>query len=623
MSDKSTKKPAKNKNSVNIPGIGEVGMSKKPNIFVVILFVFLGWILISSLFFAESFGKQEVPLSQVVSEAQQGNIEKIEVGNDTITAYPVDGSDALEAEIPVNTDILAYLQEKGIDNLVESNRPFAFAESAGLIVNILFVALIAFFLFSMMRGRGGAGDIFNFGKSKAKLFNKDGQKNVSFSDVAVEEEIKEEMYEIVDFLKHPKKYTKVGARIPKGVLLVGPAGVGKTLIARAIAGEANVPFYSAAGSEFMEMLVGVGSARVRDMFKTATQSAPALIFIDEIDAIGRQRGMGIGGGHDEREQTLNQILVEMDGFENDTNVIVIAATNRPDMLDPALVRPGRFDRKISLQLPNIEARERVIKIHAKGKPFAKNVDFKQVARRTVGFSGADIENMLNEAAILAARENKATISNKNINEAATKVKLGPERKKLQDDTEKKATAYHEAGHAIVAHFLPHVDPVRRVSIVARSMSLGHTDITSDKEKYNLTKEQISDQLAMMLGGRAADEIFNKHLSTGASNDIERATDMAKRMVTEWGMSSLGPINYVQNEDKKWVAMQLGTHNEISEIKKQQIDTEVEKILTKAQGDAKKVLNKNKKAVEAVVAELLKKETLEQDEFEKIVGPASK
>lgn len=610
-----------NKKTFEIPFVGEVGMDKKPNIFVVLLFVFLGWILISSVFFSSSFGKEKVPFSQVISEIESGNIERIEIGTDRVTAFPKDGSAKLEAEIPAGTDFLSYLSDKGLDSNVETleaKKPFAFGESIGIIINLAFFALLAFFLFSMMRGRGGAGDILSFGKSKAKLFNKEGKKKITFGDVAVEDEIKDELYEIVDFLKAPKKYLKVGARIPKGVLLVGPAGVGKTLIARAIAGEAEVPFYSAAGSEFMEMLVGVGSARVRDMFKTAAQNSPALIFIDEIDAIGRQRGMGIGGGHDEREQTLNQILVEMDGFEKGTNVIVIAATNRPDMLDPALVRPGRFDRKITLQLPDLASREKVIKIHSKGKPFAKDVDFEQIAKRTVGFSGADIENMLNEAAILAARGGKDKISYKNISEAATKVKLGPERKKLQDQEEKKKTAYHEAGHAVVANYLKNVDPVRRVSIVARTMSLGHTDITSDKEKYNYTKDQLLDQLAMMLGGRAADEIFNKELSTGASNDIERATDIARRMVTEWGMGELGTVNYVQNEDRKWLAMQLGTHNEISESRKQMIDVEVEKILKQAKKRAYDLLIKHKKQVENVVEELMKKETLEQEEFEKIL-----
>ena len=611
----------KDKRKLNIPVVGEVSFNKKPNIFIVLLFVFLGWVLVSSLFFSSSFGKEKAPFSEVINKIEQGDIEKVEFGTDKVTAFPRDGSNSLEAEIPTGTDFLSYLSDKGLDQKVdtlEAKKPFAYGESIGLIINIAFFALLAFFLFSMMKGRGGAGDILSFGKSKAKLFNKEGKRKITFGDVAVEEEIKDELYEVVDFLKSPKKYLKVGARIPKGVLLVGPAGVGKTLVARAIAGEADVPFYSAAGSEFMEMLVGVGSARVRDMFKTAAQNSPSLIFIDEIDAIGRQRGMGIGGGHDEREQTLNQILVEMDGFEKDTNVIVIAATNRPDMLDPALVRPGRFDRKITLQLPDLDSRERIIKIHAKGKPFAKGVNFDQIAKRTVGFSGADIENMLNEAAILAARENKDKITYKNISEAATKVKLGPERKKLQDKDEKKKTAYHEAGHAVVANYLDNVDPVRRVSIVARTMSLGHTDITGEKEKFNYSKDQLLDQLAMMLGGRAADELFNKEISTGASNDIERATDYARRMVTEWGMGDLGPVNYVQNEDKKWLAMQLGTHNEISESRKQMIDEQVEALLKHAKQRAEALLKKHKKQVENVVAELMKKETLEQDEFEKIL-----
>jgi len=598
---------------------------KKPNIFVILLFILAGWLIISS-FFLTSADSKKVSLSEITNDIEQGKIEKLEFSTTEVKAYPIDGSTLLKSKIPANTDFLNYLSAKQLDTKVQTVTPIddsKLMDNISLIINILFFGLFAFFIFSMFKqsrgGAGGPGDIFNFAKSKAKMFQKGTGKNTTFKDLAVSEEVREEMYELVDFLKHQAKYKKVGARIPKGVLLVGPAGVGKTLLARAIAGEANVPFYNAAGSEFMEMLVGVGSARVRDMFKNAKASPSALIFIDEIDAIGRQRGMGIGGGHDEREQTLNQILVEMDGFDQNTNVIVIAATNRPDMLDPALVRAGRFDRKISLTLPAVEEREKIIAIHLKGKPLTKGIKLDQIAKRTVGFSGADIENMLNEAAILAARKNKSIITFKDISEAATKVKLGPERKMLSSEEEKKMTAYHEAGHAIVAHYLDKADPVRRISIVARTQSLGHTDMSSDREEYNYSKQKLMQTISVMLGGRAAEEVFFKEQSVGASNDIERATDIAKRMVTEWGMSPLGPINYVQNEDRKWLAMQLGTHNEISENKKDQIDKEIEKIILAGKKVAEEIIKKHKKQMILVSEELIKVETLEQDDFEKLVG----
>lgn len=601
---------------------GKKPPKKRFNIFTTLIFLFVAYLLIESFLFLGTGKTESVPLSRVLSEIQSDSVENLKISGTTVEALLTDGSTKLKSEIPINTDFLTFLQSKDLLSKVknvETDNPQSVAEYAGLIINILFFGLFAFFILSMFKQKGGPVDLFSFGKSRAKLFSKNEKKQTTFDNVAVEEEIKGEMYELVDFLKNPKKYEKVGARIPKGVLLVGPSGVGKTLIARAIAGEAGVKFYSAAGSEFMEMLVGVGSARVRDMFLNAKLSAPSLIFIDEIDAIGRQRGMGIGGGHDEREQTLNQILVEMDGFEKTESVIVIAATNRPDMLDPALVRPGRFDRKITLSLPTIEVREKIIDIHIKGKPLEEGVNLKQIAKRTVGFSGADIENMLNEAAILAARENREKVSFLDISEASTKVKLGPERKKLQDESDKKLTAYHEAGHAIVAHFLPHVDPVRRISIVARTYSLGHTDMSSEKEELNYTKQKLNEQLAMIFGGRVAEQMFFNEMSSGASSDIERATDIARSMVTEWGMSDMGPIHFAQSEDKMWLASQLGTHIQMSDDTLKRIDAEIAKIIDIAKKLTEKIIKENKQKLIQVAEELIKVETLEEDDFIKIVG----
>jgi cell division protease FtsH len=436
-------------------------------------------------------------------------------------------------------------------------------------------------------------------------------------------EAKAELEEIVDFLKHPKKYKKVGARTPKGVLLVGPSGTGKTLLARAVAGEANVQFLSMAGSEFMEMLVGVGASRVRDLFQTAKRYAPSIIFIDEIDAIGRVRGHGSMGGHDEREQTLNQILVEMDGFTQNDNVIVMAATNRGDMLDPALVRPGRFDRRVQINLPDLEERKFILSIHAKGKAFHANVDWERVARRTVGFSGADLENMLNESAILIAREDRTEITMDDIEESSLKVKLGPSKKRLNDEYERRMTAYHEAGHAIVAHFSEYSDPVHRISILSRGMALGFTLTPPEKDKVQVTKSELIDEIAVLLGGRAAEQLIFKELTAGASSDIDRATRIARSMVMEYGMSPLGPINFTPQYETGY-ARSWSEPTKVSDKVMQQVDNEVSHFIADGEKRAHELISKHKVALDAVAERLLDVETVDSDEFVQLAGaPKSK
>lgn len=555
-----------------------------------------------------------IPLSQVISDVKENKVTGIEVlenklvlteGKETFQSFKETGANVYQifkdAGVDLNKTKITIKDETGLNNWLN------------IISSVLPILLmVAFFYFIFRQARGAQENIFSFGKSSAKLFSKDTPK-ISFADVAGVDEAKQELTEIVDFLKNPGKYKAMGARTPKGVLMVGPSGTGKTLLARATAGEANVAFFSMAGSEFMEMLVGVGASRVRDLFNTAKKAQPAIIFIDEVDAIGRQRGAGFMGGHDEREQTLNQILVEMDGFAPTEQLVVMAATNRPDVLDPALIRPGRFDRRVVLDMPDVVGRKAILAIHARGKPFMPGVDWEKVAKRTVGFSGADLENMLNEAAILAARLRKKAIDSKDIEEAATKVKLGPEKKRLQSDEDRKMTAYHEAGHALVSWEMPHMDPIHRISIVSRGMSLGHT-MMEPTEHVHETKTRLVEQISVMLGGRAAENMIFKEMTTGASDDISKATQVARMMVVEYGMSDLGPIN-LDGETKSFYDQKT-----ISPVMAGKIDDQIKKITDSAYKNAVAILGKLKDKLDILALELLQKETIDADDFVKLLGP---
>ncbi len=581
-----------------------------------------GFLLVFLMFLFAGFNQstqdqKTVPLSQVIADVKAGKVQQITVTDTKLTVKEKDKT--VDAVKESSASVYTLFKDAGVplnNTQVIVKDESNFVNWFNLISSILpIVLMVAFFYIIFRQARGAQESIFSFGQFKAKLFNKD-QPKVTFANVAGVDEAKQELTEIVDFLKNPAKYKAMGARAPKGVLMVGPSGTGKTLLARATAGEAGTTFFSMAGSEFMEMLVGVGASRVRDLFATAKKNQPAIIFIDEIDAIGRQRGAGLMGGHDEREQTLNQILVEMDGFTPNESIVVIAATNRPDVLDPALIRPGRFDRKVSLDLPDLEGRKAILGIHAKGKPFADDVEWEKVAKRTVGFSGADLENMLNEAAITAARRNKKAIDMRDLEEAATKVKLGPEKKRLQSDEDKKITAYHEGGHAIVSWYMPHMDAVHRVSIVSRGMSLGHT-MMEPSERSHETKTYIMEQIAVMLGGRAAENFIFGEMTTGASNDIEKATEVARTMVVEWGMSDLGPIN-LQTEKRY-----MYEPRDLSPEMMARVDAEIQKILDAGYQEAIKVITANKKHLDMLAAELLKKETLEADEFAVFMGDKPK
>lgn len=601
----------------------EFGFDINPDWFSKIpVYLLIAFLLLPALFsFFRGDVREEIPINQMVGDVRSERIQKIEVMGDELrlfyddetqkTAYKEPGQQVVEILNSASIDLEAVGLQ--VENVSMSKILW------DLFLSIFpLVLLFIFFFFLFRQTRGGQSGIMGIGKSKAKLFVK-GKQTTKFADVGGMDEAKQELEEIVDFLKHPKKYRRVGARTPKGVLLVGPAGTGKTLLARAVAGEANVQFLSIAGSEFMEMLVGVGASRVRDLFLTAKRLAPSIIFIDEIDAIGRIRGHGSFGGHDEREQTLNQILVEMDGFTPNDNVIVMAATNRGDMLDPALVRPGRFDRRVMVRLPDLEERKYILSIHAQGKPADKKLDWDKVARRTVGFSGADIENMLNEAAIAVAREERNHITMSDIEEASLKVKLGPSKKQLQNKEERSMTAYHEAGHAVIAHVSKHADPVHRISIVSRGQALGFTLTPPERDKFQTTKSELIDRIAVLLGGRSAEQIIFNEQTAGASSDIERATRIARAMVMEYGMSKLGAMNYAPLHETDDYGKAWGDALRISDRLQEKVDAEIGSLIAEGEKKAHEILIKYRGQLDAVSERLLEIETLDSDEFTKIMG----
>ena len=567
-------------------------------------------------------------LATLANRVQNGEVASLIISGNEVEAKFTDGS--TNKVMKESGDSLSTIfNNYGVDPdrlrsiPTEVKEPSGFAYWASLIIpNLLpILLLVVLFWFFFRQVQGQNNKAMQFGQSAGHEIQKDAKDKITFKDVAGVREAKEELLEVVDFLKHPDKFTKFGAKIPKGALLMGSPGTGKTLLARAVAGEADVPFFHMSGSEFVEMFVGVGASRVRDLFTRAKKSAPCIVFIDEIDAVGRQRGSGLGGSHDEREQTLNQILVEMDGFEPNAGVIVIAATNRPDVLDPALLRPGRFDRRIVLDPPDINDREAILKIHAKKKPLAKNASIRKLAERTPGFSGADLANLMNEAAILAVRRNKTSVTEDELLESIEKVMLGPERKShVLSEEERKITAYHEVGHALVAHLLPNSDPIQKVSIISRGRAAGYTIKTPTEDRKMRRSAEYIEELSMMLGGYAAEQIIFGDITTGASSDMKETTGLARNMVTQWGMSAeMGPRVYGSREDMIFLGRDIHENRDYSEKIAEKIDAEIDKLIANALGRAKTIINNNREAMDRVSAELLKVETLEREAFMEIIS----
>jgi cell division protease FtsH len=567
---------------------------------------------------------QNVPLSQMINEAKSGKITQIQVDGDKLTATLKDSS-APQQIATKDSDTASLISDYGISPKLVTINPKPTSDSS-VWLNVLLtvgpiIIIVAFFYFMMRQAQGQGNQAMNFGKSRARLFGSD-KKKVTFKEVAGADEAKQELTEVVEFLKYPAKFEALGAKIPKGVLLFGPPGTGKTLLARAVAGEAGVPFFSISGSEFVEMFVGVGASRVRDLFMKAKKNAPCIIFIDEIDAVGRQRGTGMGGGHDEREQTLNQILVEMDGFEQGTNVIVMAATNRADVLDPALLRPGRFDRRVTLDSPDLRSRIAILDVHSEGKPFEKDVEMKEIAGKTPGFSGADLANLLNEAAILAARNDRKKITQKDLNNSVEKVMMGPERKThVMNAKEKEITAYHEAGHAIVAHTLANAHPVNKISIISRGRAGGFTWQLPLEDSYLTSVADFKDDLAVMLGGRMAEKIIFGDITTGASNDLQRATEVARHMIMVNGMSKKLPNRVFGSQtDQVFLGREMGEQRGYSEEVAAIIDSEIAVLIDEAAERAGASITKYRNEVDKIAAKLIQDEVIDKDELIELVGP---
>jgi cell division protease FtsH len=576
---------------------------------VIIVLVFLLW----SLFKTTASTTETIAFSQFLDRVNQGSVESVtirgdEIRGETKSTFPGGKKEFHTTALTSYPAMIDLLRAKGVKMEVEHAADAPFITALITWAPILF--LVGLWIFFMRQMQAGGNKALSFGKSKAKLLSGNAKK-VTFKDVAGVDEAKIELHEIIEFLKEPQKFTKLGGKIPKGVLLMGPPGTGKTLLARAIAGEANAPFFSISGSDFVEMFVGVGASRVRDLFEQGKKNAPCIIFIDEIDAVGRHRGAGLGGGHDEREQTLNQLLVEMDGFESNDGVILVAATNRPDVLDPALLRPGRFDRRVVVDLPDLKGREGILRVHTRTIPLSEDVDPVIIARGSPGFSGADLANLVNEAALNAARYDKKKVQMVDFEFAKDKVLMGVERKSMvMSDREKRNTAYHESGHTIVAAVLPAADPLHKVTIIPRGRALGLTQQLPTEDKYSYSKRYLESMLAVLMGGRLAEEIFVGEITTGAGNDIERASAMARRMVCEWGMSELGPVTFGKKEEAIFLGREFAQHQDFSEATAVEIDREVKRILDKAYSQAKEIITTHKSSLDRIARKLLERETLE-------------
>ena len=577
---------------------------------VLYLLIIAAFVIAIDAFSGQSANKSELSYTGFIQQVQQKKVESVTITNDHGIKGKLKNGTEFNSYAPTDETLIKTLQDNGVEiTAAPPEQPAWWMSLLGSAIPI--IILVVLFFFIMQQTQGGGGRVMNFGKSRAKLMG-EGNVKVSFKDVAGAEEAKQELEEVVEFLKDPGKFTTIGAKIPKGVLLAGPPGTGKTLLAKAVAGEAGVPFFTISGSDFVEMFVGVGASRVRDLFTQAKKNAPCIIFIDEIDAVGRQRGAGLGGGHDEREQTLNQLLVEMDGFGANEGIITIAATNRPDILDPALLRPGRFDRQVIVGRPDLRGREAILKVHARNKPLADDVDLKTIAKKTPGFTGADLNNLLNEAALLAARLNKKVITMAEVEEASEKVSMGPERRShIVSEKDRKLTAYHESGHAIVAHLLPHADPVHKVTIIPRGAAGGYTMMLPTEEQNYKTKSQLLADIRVALGGRIAEALILDEISTGASGDLQSVTNTARAMVTRWGMSDeLGPIVFGEQQEQVFLGKNLGHERNYSEEIAAKIDAEIHRIVEEAYKDVTKLLSDNEKFLHDMANALLEEETID-------------